>query len=206
MSQCFNKQEPILVSEEPKEELVHWHFLDAWKKCLPWKSEKHFTVSLCSDASNSGWGGILSLLADKKESHDYWKNDELACSTAVKEAKALQHTLMVFSNEIQNGRVNALVDNKNLIDGGNKEGSRSISLTNEVKRLFHLCFNLDINLILAHVPLQQMEADAPSRYTYDIECRLSDQLWEIVDSAFGHHTIDLMALPSNVRTDRSGQP
>ena len=74
----------------------------------------------------------------KKESHDYWKSDELPCSIAVKEAKALQHTLMVFSNKIQNGRVNALVDNKNLIDGWNKEGSRSISLTNEIKRLFHL--------------------------------------------------------------------
>ena len=54
---------------------------------------------------------------NKKESHDNWKNDEQPCSIAVKEAKALQHTLMVFSNEIQNGRVNALVDNKNLIDG-----------------------------------------------------------------------------------------
>ena len=206
ISQCFNKQKPILVSEELKEELVHWRFLDTWEKCLPWKSEKHLTVSLCSDASNSGWGGILSLPADKKESHDYWKNDELPCSIAVKEAKALQHTLMVFSNEIQNGRVNALVDNKNLIDGWNKEGSRSISLTNEIKRLFHLCLNLNINLNLTYVPSQQMEADAPSRYTSDIDCRLSDQTWEVVDRAFGPHTIDLMALPSNVRTDRNGQP
>ena len=28
---------------------------------LPWKDEKHFQLTVLSDASGSGWGGVLRL-------------------------------------------------------------------------------------------------------------------------------------------------
>ena len=47
--------------ESLKKKLEHWKFLDTWDGFLPWRKERHYTVEIISDASKSGWGGILSL-------------------------------------------------------------------------------------------------------------------------------------------------
>ena len=51
----------IQNSEDLKAELSHWKFLDSWTGIMPWKNEKHLIVRLSSDASNSGWGGVLKM-------------------------------------------------------------------------------------------------------------------------------------------------
>ena len=48
--------------------------------------------------------------------------------------------------------------------------------------------------------------DSPSRILADPDASLDMRSWNLVDSTFGPHTIDLMALPSNVKLDRSGLP
>ena len=75
-------------------------------------------VKVISDSSNSGWGGILSLTEGPKYTRDYWNPDELNApgGIAVKEAKALHQTLSTFAGDIFNCRVDAHVDNSNLID------------------------------------------------------------------------------------------
>ena len=90
--------------------------------------ESHFIVKIISDASNTGWSGILALPGAPKETRDYWSPDDLEVSggIAVKEAKALYQTLSIFRNELANGRVDANVDNSNLIDFWNNEGGRNI--------------------------------------------------------------------------------
>ena len=40
----------------------------------------------------------------------------------------------------------------------------------------------------------------------DLDASLDIGPWNVVDSSFGPHTIDLMAFPSNVKLDRSGRP
>ena len=51
---------PVRMTESLKNELEHWRFLDTWDGFLPWRKERHYTVEIISDASKSGWGGILS--------------------------------------------------------------------------------------------------------------------------------------------------
>ena len=46
----------------------------------------------------------------------------------------------------------------------------------------------------------------PSRVVSDLDCTLSPVAWQRVDSACGPHTLDLMAIPCNVKCDRSGRP
>lgn len=64
----------------------------------------------------------------------------------------------------------------------------------------------NLSLALHYVPSQLNAADPPSRVLSDLDCTLSADVWKLVDTTFGPHSIDLMALPSNVRYDRSGNP
>ena len=206
ISKGMKSSKPLGISDDLKDELKEWRFLDTWEGSMPWKTEKHISVKVCSDASNSGWGGILTLPPYEMTTRDYWCPDEASLPIAVREAKALYKTLRTFSREISNARVDAYIDNSNLLHFWNNEGGRSIPLTNEIKDLFHLCLQLNINLNLNYTPSNSLPADAPSRYSSDIDCCLSDLAWQKIERAYGPHSIDMMAIPSNVRKDRQGQP
>ena len=116
VSKGITSSRPVRLSDVLKEELLHWRFIDSWERFLNWKEEKHFSIKIISDASNSGWGENLALLTNPRETKDYWCDEVFHGSDiAVKEAKALCHTLTPFAKEIYNGRVNAYADNSNLI-------------------------------------------------------------------------------------------
>ena len=86
------------MSKNLKNELEHWIFVDSWEGFLPWKQERHLTVEITSDTSDSGWGRILSFPGGSKETRDYWCPEDFECSggITVKEAKALFQTLSTF--------------------------------------------------------------------------------------------------------------
>ena len=56
-------------------ELEYWQFLDDWTDCLPWRSERHITVTLYCDASKRAWGGVLSMDGGRVELRDYWRDE-----------------------------------------------------------------------------------------------------------------------------------
>ena len=198
---------PVRLSDVLKEELLHWRFIDSWEGFLPWKEERHFSIKIISDASNSGWGEILSLLTNPRETKDYWCDEVFHESgIAVKEAKAFYHTLAMFVKGIYNCRVNAYVNNSNLIDFWNNQGGKNIELSREIKNLFALSLRLNILLKLYYVPSESNFVNTPSRFHSDADCSLSLHVWSLVEATFGPHTVDLMALPSNVMKDKIGRP
>ena len=69
---------------------------------------------------------------------------------------------------------------------------------------FTVAWNLSLNLIA--MPSRKNLTDTPYRSMSHLDCSLSPSAWHQVDSAFGPHTIDLMALPFNVRVDRASLP
>ena len=69
---------------------------------------------------------------------------------------------------------------------------------------FSLCRNLSISL--QYVTSRSNPADAPSRTLSDLDASLDVRPWNLVESTFEPRTINLMALPSNVKLDRSGRP
>ncbi len=50
---------PIPVSGLLRREIEHWLFLETWDAPLPWRDERHFRVSLATDASAAGLGGSV---------------------------------------------------------------------------------------------------------------------------------------------------
>ena len=72
-----------------------------------------------------------------------------------------------------------------------------------MKSIFQFVFKRNILLSLHYVPSKENPADSPSRTLSDLDCSLSKDTWKRVETAFGPHSIDLMALPENVRHDRS---
>lgn len=197
----------IPISEHLRREISHWAFLDSWKGSLPWKSEVHRLVKMYTDASNTGWGGILLREnADQTEMRGYWDVSERHLPISTKESLALLRVLENLPVECSNARLDVLSDSKVLIGSWERQVSACETSSDILKRIFEVSSakNLDINLFF--VPSKENLADEPSRVMSDLDATLARDAWLRIDHSFGPHTIDLMALPSNVMQDRSGRP
>ena len=42
-----------------KEEILSWRFLNDWTGHVPWRLEKHVAIEISTDASQSGWAGVI---------------------------------------------------------------------------------------------------------------------------------------------------
>ena len=71
-------------------------------------------MSLATDASQFGWGGIL--LAQNAQVSDYWSEHEMSWDIATKEAIAIDRVLHAFSTHVMNSHVDVLVDNQAVIN------------------------------------------------------------------------------------------
>ena len=197
----------ITVTGALKQEISHWLFLDSWDHPIPWGDERHFRVSVATDASASGWAGsILSPIT--QEISDYCDSDQSTWNIASKEAMAINQLLRACGDIFRNAWVDAQVDNQAVIHAWNNQGGRSSSLNNILKRLFFTTAELNICLRLVYVSTKANPADLPSRRLSLSDSRLTDTIWTVVQRVFGGpggHTCDLMALQSNAMRDSSGR-
>ncbi len=92
---CIGKR-PVYLTDYLQGEIEHWRFLDSWQGSLCWRKEAHIVVSLCSDASNSGWGGVLSFFNDPTTTQDYWNDKEKALPIALREAFCSLQNIVVL--------------------------------------------------------------------------------------------------------------
>ncbi|KXJ06537.1 hypothetical protein AC249_AIPGENE8520 [Exaiptasia diaphana] len=205
ISQSLRSTKKVRVSERLRQEIAHWLFLKHWDSPLSWREERHFQIKLSTDASQSGWGGVL--MSPKLETSDYWTMEEERLDIACKEALALDKVLRVFQDHVRDKRVDAMVDNQTVIYAWNNQGSRSRVLNDILKRLFSTTVELNDLLRLDYVSTHDNVADSPSRRLSVGDVTLSHRVWDMVEEAFGGsqgHTCDLMALDSNVMRDRCG--
>eukprot|EP00794_Sanderia_malayensis_P006724 gene6724-biopygen5498 len=204
ISRGIRSSKPVPVCASLLMELKHWRFLDTWSGHIPWRLERHLSISISSDASNSGWGGVISSPSQRLESRGYWSDVERKTTIAVREAKALFRTILAFNNHVTNAHVDAYVDNTKLFHFWNNEGGRNPALTEEIKHIFEPTLRLNISLHLHFVPSAEQLTDDLSRFRSDIDCRLSDPAWSVLDRWFGAHTFDLMAIADNARLYKNG--
>ena len=125
---------------------------------------------------------------------------------AVKESLALLRTLESLADNLQNSRIDAFVDNKVLLSSWENQMSRSSVISDVLKSLFEFSYSRNLCLSLVYVPSKDSPADTLSRALSDLDCSLSSAAWKRIDTAFGQHTLDLMTIPCNVMSDRSGRP
>ena len=70
-----NHSKPLPLTGKLRDEIEHWLFLEGWNNPLPWREERHVSVVIATDASNSGWGGSI-LAPFSNQVSDHWTEDQ----------------------------------------------------------------------------------------------------------------------------------
>jgi hypothetical protein len=207
IGQASRNSRDIRIVSSLKEEIEFWEFLKDQNAGVKWRSESHAQISVMTDASLYKWGGVLNPFTTDQQSvsSDFWAQSD-ARPIHMKEAEGLRRSILAFAEELRGKRVDAYVDNQAVVHGWNNKGSRNLALTGEMKLLFQLSVDLNIDLGLRYVASKDNLADAPSRALSPQDACLSPRSWERVQARFGPHTVDLMSLDSNVMVDMQGKP
>jgi len=145
--------------------------------------------------------GVISPV----ETRGYWNVDERSLPISTRETLALLRVLENLADECGNMRVDVLTDSKVLIASWERQVSRCPATSAIFKELFQLCTSKNLGLALQYIPSKDNPADGPSRFRSDLDATLSPGAWRQIERAFGPHSIDLTALPSNTRCDGSGR-
>jgi hypothetical protein len=198
---------PIPVQGLLKDEIAHWLFLENLDDPLPWRDERHVRLKIASDASGSGWGGCIVSPPPEVNITDYWTPQEQSWDICLKEAVALERTLLAVQDRVVNARVDALVDNMVVVQALVHQGKCSLPLSRVLNSLFFTTVRLNLSLRLTYIPTDENLADGPSRRLSVGDCKLHPAIWQIVQDRFGGvsgHSCDFMALDSNAMTDGQG--
>ena len=190
---------PIRITGELREEIAHWAFLDAFSDWIPWRSERHIAVTVCTDSSGFRWGATIN----GDSLGDYWEMGDNR-PIHLKEASALISALHALSSKIRNTRVDARVDNQAVVASWGIEGSRDPNLNRLMKELFSITCALNIDLKVTYISTHENPADEPSRALSPQDAMLGRMLWQSVEEKWGPHTVDMMALDSNAMKNANG--
>ena len=191
----------VVLTQDLKDEICHWEFIDTCAEWLPWRREAHIPLQIITDSSGFAWAGVTPVGTMR----DYWPRDD-SRPIHLKEAEALVKTLQCILDQIKNSRVDALVDNQAVIKAWENEGGKDPKLNSYIKTLFTLSQQHNFQLRLSYIPSKSNVADEPSRELTLSDSMLSPSSWHQVESWYGPHTFDLMALDSNAMVGVKGKP
>ena len=118
---------------------------------------------------------------------------------------ALFNALKALPATIKDCRIDVDVASRVVIDARESQGCKtSPRLTKATKNLFFKLSERNLQLHLRHIKSGKNPASGPSRRFSDVDSRLSDEAWSLVEQTFGGisgHSFDLMALDSNAVMD-----
>ena len=203
ISQCLRNSRNVKVSGPLREELEHWRFLDGWKGYSRWRSEFHKKVEVFTDSSGYRYGACVELGEEKLVLGDYWKDGDTR-PIHIKEADAILKSLLSLNEALQNSRVDVFSDSMAVIGSWNSQGSKCGPLNDVIKRIFYFIVNNNVDLHFTFVPSELNVAHKPSRVRSASDTMLSEKSWALVESGYGPHSVDLMALDSNAMKARDG--
>ena len=99
-------------------------------------------LDVFSDASGSGWGGILRLPDHPQhELHGHWDLSESDLPNVVKETLAHLYVLRRVAGLISNARIDCFVVSATLVACWRKDGSRNTRVNNALKEIL-ISFNV----------------------------------------------------------------
>ncbi|CAG2200009.1 unnamed protein product [Mytilus edulis] len=157
---------------------------------------------LNTDSSNTGWGAVVQDTLFKTKG--FWSNEEQKNHINFLELKAAYLALIWFCSSRNNVHVKVYLDNMVAVNYINKMGGRIVKLNNLTKELWIWCIQRKIWVTACHLPgVANIEADRLSRsINVDIEWKLHDDVFNIIDCLFGPHDVDLFASKFNHQLPR----
>ena len=108
----------------------------------PLTAEKTMDMQIETDASGSGWGGVL----DEKEAAGFWSRSVLYQHSNLRELLAIYNTLQTFSDEITGKHIQILTDNITCVAIINRFGGPSEKLLTLMTTIWIYCQSLGISL------------------------------------------------------------
>ena len=194
-------RDSVLVSEPIAQELKFWlQHVDAFNG---YAIHRKFsaTAIVYSDASDTGFGGFSTLIGNHV-STGHWNHCDAAQSSTFRELKAILMVLQSFSKTLEHRKVKWFSDSENscriVAVGSPKPHLQSIAVS-----IFELCMSYDIELEVQWLPRSQNErADHISRIVDRDDWSLNPELFKLLDSRWGPHTVDRFASFYNAQLGR----
>lgn len=161
-------------------------------------------VTLETDSSGFGWGGTFDPERYNAVARGFWSGEDKKRSINWKELTAIEKCLLALPRSLVEGqRILAKVDNMAAVWYVRKGGGRVDDLAVIARRLWALCLELDIDLDVVHIPgKDNTRADFWSRLEDTGDWRLSAKAFDMVETAYGPHTVDRFATSVNTQLPR----
>ena len=143
----INRADYIQITSAAFSQLIKWKkdILAAGSRKI--SRERANTMTLWSDASNSGWGAVLF---DDDTQRTYvvgnkWKEHEKLLHINIKEARALANAIYLLEI-LKDKVVQPFIDNTSFLQSLHKERSKSEHLNKEITNIVSFCRNNNIVL------------------------------------------------------------
>lgn len=180
---------PMLLSDLSLSDLKWWstHIHTTFNPVS--RGNPPFTIY--SDASLSGWGGVINefstggLFSEEEKTFHINYLEILACFL----------TLQTFCSDFRDCHIKAMIDNTTAISYMNNMGGRSASCNSVTRKLWLWCIERNFWVTAAHIPGKlNVLADTQSRQNFlDTECKLDPLVFQRISCHWGKPSIDLFA-------------
>ena len=179
----------MTLSDTSKSDLNWW--ITHTHTTFNWVSHGSPSVTIYSDASLTGWGGVMDGMSTGGLFSEEEQTNHINCL----EILACFFTLKTFYHSLRNCHIRAMLDNTTAISYINNMGGRTISCNRLTRNLWLWCIERNLWITAAHIPGKlNVIADTESRKTYqDIEWKLDPLVFQKICSLWGKPSIDLFA-------------
>jgi hypothetical protein len=194
------------LSAELRHALLPWTLREWLERGVP-LSPATATVSLCTDASQTGWGA--HLLPEFITCSGRWTPEEQALHINELEMKAVRNALMLWKDRLRGQAIMLLSDNSTVVAYlRNQGGTHSFALYQLTMEILLLCDTAQIQLSVRHIPGRlNVLADGLSRgQALPTEWTLHKEVFLQVQSLYPGMQIDIFATRLNNRLQKFVSP
>ena len=162
--------------------------------------EKKPDITIYSDASLKGWGGVR----DKSSTGGNWSENESRIHINVLELMAAHYVLASLCKNETNIHIRMMIDNKTAVAYINGMGGRKNTCNLVTRKIWDWCIERNIWLSAAYITSQaNFKADKMSRISHqNSEWELSQTMFDRIVTNFGMPSLDLFASRLNHKCDR----
>ena len=151
---------------------------------------KTITKQIVTDASSSGWGGVL----DNMEASGLWNIRLAHKHSNYRELMAVLLCLKAFATDIKGEVVQILSDNITTVAYISHLGGPANDLSQLAQAVWAEALSLNVTLRAKHIAgVDNIHADYLSRIVSPYEWKLHTEVFNVIDNMWGPHSIDRFA-------------